>query len=304
MTSKVNRYIFHKIVCAVRDLPRTFRRLPTPRLIMTLLVKNEEELLEKNLLFHKAMGVDAFIVTDNNSADGTYGIIEKYRRKGWVVDVIRETATGYEQKEWVDRMIWRAKTSFGADWVINAEADEFWYAPSGSLKKELSKSRANVLTCEVRSMYPEEDKPFWQWSKAVRPVTDLEAYDLSLYSLFERQNRKVIHRTDGYLQISMGNHKVRMLPQYAKSSAIRVYHYNVRGRRQFMDKMVNGGVQLEEHKGRHGGRHWRYFYRLYKEGLLEEEYDRVIGKPHFEELCKCGYIYADETIRDVFNSIN
>ena len=63
MTSKVNRYIFHKIVCAVRDLPRTFRRLPTPRLIMTLLVKNEEELLEKNLLFHKAMGVDAFIVT-------------------------------------------------------------------------------------------------------------------------------------------------------------------------------------------------------------------------------------------------
>ncbi len=153
-------------------------------------------------------------------------------------------------------------------------------------------------------MYPEEDKPFWQWSKAVRPVTDLEAYDLSLYSLFERQNRKVIHRTNGYLQISMGNHKVRMLPQYAKSSAIRVYHYNVRGRRQFMDKMVNGGVQLEEHKGRHGGRHWRYFYRLYKEGLLEEEYDRVIGKPHFEELCKCGYIYADETIRDVFNSIN
>lgn len=137
MTSKVNRYIFHKIVCAVRDLPRTFRRLPTPRLIMTLLVKNEEELLEKNLLFHKAMGVDAFIVTDNNSADGTYGIIEKYRRKGWVVDVIRETATGYEQKEWVDRMIWRAKTSFGADWVINADADEFWYAPSGSLKKEL-----------------------------------------------------------------------------------------------------------------------------------------------------------------------
>ena len=185
MTSKVNRYIFHKIVCAVRDLPRTFRRLPTPRLIMTLLVKNEEELLEKNLLFHKAMGVDAFIVTDNNSADGTYGIIEKYRRKGWVVDVIRETATGYEQKEWVDRMIWRAKMSFGADWVINADADEFWYAPSGSLKKELSKSRANVLTCEVRSMYPEEDKPFWQWSKAVRPVHILKSAQHSLpYILF------------------------------------------------------------------------------------------------------------------------
>ena len=30
----------------------------------------------------------------------------------------------------------------------------------------------------------------------------------------------------------------------------------------------------------------------------------MIGKALFEELCKCGYIYADETIRDVFNSIN
>ena len=102
MKRKVNRYIIHKIIRAVWDLPRMFLKLPDPRLIMTLLVKNEEELLERNLLFHKAMGVDAFIVTDNNSTDGTCGIIEKYRRKGWVVDVIREAATGYEQKEWVD----------------------------------------------------------------------------------------------------------------------------------------------------------------------------------------------------------
>lgn len=299
----MDKYLFHKTARAFRDLPRTFRKIPDPRVVMTLLVKNEEELLERNLLFHKAMGVDAFLVTDNDSTDGTCEIIERYRRKGWVADVTRETASGYEQKEWVDRMIWKAKTSFGADWVVNADADELWYAPSGSLKRELGKSRANVLACEVRSMYPEEGKPFWQWCKAVKPVADPEAYDLSPYSLFERQNRKVIHRADGYLQISMGNHKVKMLPQCTRRSAIRVYHYNVRGRRPFIGKMVNGGKQLEEHKGRHGGRHWRYFYRLYKEGRLEAEYDRVIGKAHYEELCEKGFIYEDGTIRNVFNSI-
>lgn len=280
-----------------------FRKTSAPRLIMTMLVKNEDELLEQNLLFHKAMGVDAFIITDNNSTDGTPGIIEKYRRKGWVVDVIHETATGYEQKDWVDRMIWRAKTRFGADWIINADADELWYAPSGSLKEELSAVRANVLTCEMRSMYPEEGVPFWQWTKAVKPVADIAAYDLSQYSLFERQNYKVIHRAAGYLQISMGNHKVKMLPQCTRHAAVRVYHYNVRGRRQFMDKMVNGGLQLQQHKGRHGGRHWRYFYRLYKEGLLDKEYDRVIGRQSFDKLCESGYIYTDGTIRDAFSAM-
>lgn len=300
----MNRFLLKKIACAVCELPKLFRRPSNPRLIMTLLVKNEEDLLEQNLLFHKAMGVDAFIITDNNSTDSTHEIIEKYHRKGWIVDVIKETATGYEQKDWVDRMIWRAKTLFGADWIINADADELWYAPSGLLKTELCRSHANVLTCEMRSMYPEEDKPFWQWNKAVRPVADIDAYGLSIYSLFERQNPKVVHRADGYLQISMGNHKVKMLPQYTKHSAIRVYHYNVRGRQQFLDKMVNGGMQLQEHKGRHGGRHWRYFYRLYQEGLLEQEYDRVIGRQSSEDLHASGIIYTDNTIRDVFNSIS
>ena len=151
-------------------------------------------------------------------------------------------------------------------------------------------------------MYPEEGKPFWQWNMAVKYVPDLEAYGLSLYSLFERQNKKVIHRAAGYLQISMGNHKVTMLPQRSAVTDIRVYHYNVRGKQQFLEKMINGGKQLEQHKGRHGGRHWRYFYKLYKEGKLEEEYDRVIGTQVFDRLRADGYIYDDSTIADFFSN--
>ena len=65
---------------------------------MTLLVKNEESMLEENLLFHKAMGVDSFIITDNNSTDSTPEIIRKYKQKGWIKEVIEEKATDYEQK--------------------------------------------------------------------------------------------------------------------------------------------------------------------------------------------------------------
>lgn len=152
--------------------------------------ENEESMLEENLLFHKAMGVDSFIITDNNSTDSTPEIIRKYKQKGWIKEVIEEKATDYEQKEWVDRMIWKAKTIYKADWIINADADELWYSPSGNLKTDLSATHANVLNCEMRSVYPEENQPFWQWDKVVKPVSEPERYDLSTYSIFERQNKK------------------------------------------------------------------------------------------------------------------
>lgn len=173
-----------------------------------------------------------------------------------------------------------------------------------NLKTDLSATHANVLNCEMRSVYPEENQPFWQWDKVVKPVSEPERYDLSTYSIFERQNKKVIHRSAGYLQISMGNHKVTMLPQLSTDSGIRIYHYNIRGKQQFLEKMINGGRQLEQHKGRHGGRHWRYFYKLYKEGKLEAEYDRVIGKKNYDVLYNNGFIYKDTTIQNIYKQIN
>lgn len=131
-------YMLKKTGYALRDIFHTLRKTSDPRLVMTLLVKNEEAMLEENLLFHKAMGVDGFIVTDNNSTDRTMDILEQYRQKGWILEIIRETAENYEQKSWVDRMIWKAKTVYHADWIINADADELWFAPSGNLKDELS----------------------------------------------------------------------------------------------------------------------------------------------------------------------
>lgn len=275
-----------------------------PTLYMTLLVKNEEELLEQNLIFHKQMGVDGFIVTDNNSTDRTPGILRKYQEKGWIKEIIHEPATNYQQKKWVDRMVWRAKTVFHADWVINADADEFWYTSSGCLKNELACTSSNVLKCSIRNMYPEEGKSFDKWKYVVDTVTDIEKYNLSPYSLFGRQIPKVMHRTKGYIQISMGNHKVTMFPKRTGTSDVHIYHYNIRGRSQFLEKMINGGKQLEQNPSKHGGRHWRYFYALYKEGKLNEEYDRVIGINVFDRLQADGYIHEDSTMADYFKNLN
>ena len=280
-----------KTLRAIAEAPRFFCRPRQPRLIMTLLVKNEEAMIERNLQFHKQMGVDGFIVTDNNSSDGTMRILEKYKQKGWILEIIEEKATGYEQKRWVDRMVEKAKRLYKADWIINADADEFWYARSGSLKNELSATRANVVRCPWQNMFPEDGLPFWKWTHHVCPVPDYAPYDLSPYAIYERRNKKVAHRADGYIQISMGNHKVAMFPRRTIwSEDIVIYHFTIRGRQQFIDKMVQGGRELEKHEGKHGGRHWRYFYDLYKQGKLEAEYERVIGLNSYDKLRRDGYI--------------
>ena len=164
----------HKILSALTDILRPDRS--GGRLVMTLLVKNEEETLEACLRFHHQMGVDAFVVTDNNSTDSTPQIIERYRRIGWIEAVIHEPGTDYQQKQWVDRMIRLAKKRLGAAWVINADADEFWFSPSGNLRTELEACGGNVAHCQIRSMYPEPTH-FTQWTRRVE-FAPTEAYDL------------------------------------------------------------------------------------------------------------------------------
>ena len=52
------------------------------RLVMTLKVRDEEDVIEDNLRFHGAMGVDFFIVMDNGSVDRTPEILARYADAG------------------------------------------------------------------------------------------------------------------------------------------------------------------------------------------------------------------------------
>lgn len=295
--------LLNKIAHVLKEAPQAFKKTSNPILIMTLLVKNEEDILEESLRFHKAMGIDSFLITDNNSTDGTIEIIRKYQEKGWIKEVIFEKATNYNQKVWVDRMIKLAKKKYHADWVINADADELWYSPTGDLKTELKTTKANVLKCSMKCIYPEAGKPFWEWNQTIRPIINplkYKAYNLSRYSLYLPQRGKVLHRTTSYIQISTGNHKVLMLPQNEKKSNICIYHYSVRDKKRFLEKMINGGKQLEQNPHKHIGMHWRHFYELYKKGELEMEYDRIIGANSYEQLKRDGLIQTDNTISDFF----
>ena len=73
------------------------------KLLMTLLVRDEEDILRENLDFHLAQGVDEMIVTDNGSVDSTVEILREYEARG-VVHVLLEPTDDYSQWRWVTRM--------------------------------------------------------------------------------------------------------------------------------------------------------------------------------------------------------
>lgn len=300
----MTKRVCHRFMHAFCEIPQLLCTTPQPRLIMTLLVKDEEAVLEQNLIFHHAMGVDGFIVTDNNSTDRTPEIIERYKAKGWILESIYEPHSGYEQKRWVDRMVMIAKKRYKADWVINADADEFWWTPLGSLKEEMAHTHANVLRTEMRVVYPYEGQPWTAWRDTVRPLPEAEraALGLSPYTIFAPNRSKVAHRTAGYLHIAMGNHKVAMFLRRRHMSGIKVYHYIWHGHDHFLRKVINGGRELEKHSSKHGGQHWRNLYNIYKEGHLEEEYARIFALEHLEDFRQRGLLVTDCPVPEILTS--
>jgi hypothetical protein len=107
------------------------------RLVMTMYVRDEADIVGAQLAFHLNAGVDQVIAIDHRSVDGTTEILEAYEREG-VLHLIRAADEGRRAGEWRSQMADLALSKYGADWVFSADADEFWWPRGGSLKDVLA----------------------------------------------------------------------------------------------------------------------------------------------------------------------
>lgn len=290
-----NEYIKHK-------------RIDNPKIFMTLLVKNEEDIIEKNIIFHKSMGVDGFIVTDNNSTDNTPKILEKYKKMGWIKDIIYETDNDYSQVKWVDRMIRLAKEKYKADWIINADADEFWYSNNGNYKVDVKEYTVNKIKCNIYNIIPENEEFYKNTKMIKKSIDDLDKYNLSKFNMYTKQIPKVMHRAKGYKLIHMGNHNVDMkLANEKKTDDIIIFHYSIRGQKHFNEKMINGGKAFERNLklGKDVGAHWRYFYDGWKTGTLNlnDEFNKSIGSEYIKIFLEKQIIEERNEVKNFFEKI-
>lgn len=276
------------------------------KLVMTLLVKNEQELLEDNIKFHLNHGVDFIIATDNASTDSTPEILAKYEKKG-LLHIINEPSDAYEQALWVNRMGKIAYEQYKATIIFHCDADEFWEANCGNLKIELlSQPNIDVLRVSAQNKIMVDENGHEQFPQdvhytVVKTSKKKSVSQLSNNRYLKKAFKKVMFKTNkGLFDVTMGNHKIvddSCVAVQKKSRNIIIHHYPARGKEHFYNKVIGGGQAIAntENISKNAAKHWRKWYDQYQNGELEQEYKTMVLTKEVAEKLKKKKIIKDNT---------
>ncbi len=195
---------------------------------------------------------DHVIVADNRSSDDTRAILDEMP-----VTVIDDPVVGYYQAEKMTALAQRARSAFGATWVVPFDADEWWWSPEGRI--------ADVLEATV-------DSGFWIAEADLYDhvaTADDPADDNPVTRIGWRRNKKgalpkIAARPHTDLEIHMGNHGASYdEPVASVGGLLEVRHFPYRSPEQFVTKARNGAeAYAASDLPEHFGNHWRDYGRL------------------------------------------
>ena len=244
------------------------------KLVMTLLVRDEADIVEAQIGYHLNAGVDLVVATDNRSVDGTTEILERYARGG-VLHLSREPGDDLRQSEWVTRMARLAATDLGADWILNADADEFWLARGASLKELLGTvpARFGAVRGAWRNFVPRPDdaRLFAERMTARLLKPSFHPHPLSTHF-------KSAHRAHPEVRIGRGNHEALAADLVALRGwyPIEILHFPVRSYEQCRRKYVTQFVALERNAEKGIPGHMAEAYEAYRAGRLDAFYAPLV----------------------------
>jgi tetrahydromethanopterin S-methyltransferase subunit G len=273
-------------------------------LVMTLLARDEIDIVDSWLAFHLNAGADMVIATDNRSRDGTTEVLEEYARTGHV-HLIREPGEDLRQNEWVTRMARLAATEYAANWVINSDADEFWWPRGASLSEVLEAvpSRYGTVGAFLRVFCPRPGEEHFVDRMTVRfsalaPIND----PASLY----KPIRKVVHRGHAEIQVTRGNHALVDSP-FAPLRGwfpIECLHFPLRSEAQTAHKAELQGAAFEKHIARPPTAYHADMYAALRAGRIAEYYDAlVVSDDEVERGVAEGRLVVDTRLRDVLHGL-
>lgn len=259
--------------------------------MMTLVVRDDDDVLDANLRYHLSRGVEHVFLLDHRSTTQTRRIAQ--RVGGEHLTYLRENGRPYRQAEWSTTLA-RMAAARGADWVVHTDADEFWWpqaadigAALGGLPAEVDgvlAPRLNFVPIEAAS-----EASFYK-RMTVRQRVSLNPGGWPLPG-------KVAHRASSSVEVGMGNHTYRaadLAPPIA-SNALEILHFPIRGLRQFESKVAKYDW-WDDHGGER--REWR---RQYRAGQLAEAYrELVLDQDAVKHGLSDGTLVRDERLLNAF----
>lgn len=251
------------------------------RLAATLMVRDEADIVAPVVDQLIAQGVDAIIVTDNGSVDGTREILESY---GDRIDLRHDPVQRKQQFSVVTGMARDAATVHGADWVINADADEFWFPSAPGLRlrdvfEELPRSLATfrVPVIDMTGDPAESGSGLQRLVlRDLRPVGRMNELGILAHATPD-----AVHIGTPDIEVAQGNHFVNLEQhgEVPEGLGLEVLHFPWRSWAQFSGKVEKAGLAYESNPdlkpspNHHGMRE----YRRLKAGSLFAYY--VIRHP-------------------------
>ena len=291
-----------------------------PRVAMSILVRDEADIIAENVRYHAAHGVEHFIVTDNGSVDGTREILSQLQQH-YSLEIIDEQSHTIDQDLWVTRMAEQLKATSDCDWVIHNDADEFWVPTNGSIPDAIqtsldTQSNIGVLACKRLNMLPDKQQvaspDFAFHNSCYATVKTVELMDGEQPWSKSNSNcvarlvmDKVLTRIEGLGDVQYGNHGAEHTMLKSDCSTITVLHFPIRTYKQFERKVVNYGESLEKNDrfSKNSSAHLRYWYKRYLEGNLKADYDSItFDRDRLQALLNAGYLIKDARVQSFFQS--
>ena len=273
--------------------------LQESKLIMTLLVKDEEDIVAFCIEHHLHMGVDYIFAADDGSTDNTLVILQKYEQKG-LLHLVQLSKKRWNQAEVVNQLGEMAHSKFSNAIIFHCDADELWVPTTGNLKQELTEHPRitglyvpviNVLLKDLNGLEQFPDNAIYY---VVKPKEYNSSANQQIHNFFlHKYPAKVMYNLKNrYLYVSAGNHEIISNGKkviMAKSMNITIFHFPVRSKKQFYNKVVKAKYVFKDDKNIQveAGWHWRVWVEELNRGNFDQLYRNcIVSKENSKKLIK------------------